>query len=144
VQVLKLGVFDFYFIIPSRWPHIRVAKDNMLSIGYNKFRDAIMALKTLTNFKRLAIIGVAVLSFLVAVKWDIRAEPSNPYTVTVAQNETQTATNGKKTPPPKSTETESKTDEEQESTAAKKKPLKDFQPSEKIEAEQAVDFPYDI
>jgi hypothetical protein len=34
--------------------------------------------------------------------------------------------------------------EEKESSGVTKKPLKDFQPSEKIEAEQAVDFPYDI
>jgi len=69
---------------------------------------------------------------------------SNPSRATVAQNETQTATNEEKTPPPISTEPESKTDDEKESSGVKKKPLKDFQPSEKIEAEQAVDFPYDI
>jgi hypothetical protein len=103
-----------------------------------------MVLKILTNFKRLAIIGVALLGLVVVVKWDIRADTSNPYTVTVAQNETQTATNEKKTTPPMSTEPESKTDEEQKSSGVEKKPLKNFQPSEKIEAEQAVDFPYDI
>ncbi len=150
-----------------------------------------MIVKTLAGFKKLAIIGVALLGFLVIVKWDVRADTyrsgfkisdqvqgqgagrsrkrsihgyvsiyrrpatqplglrwgfetiSNPSRVTVAQNETQTATDEKKTPSPMSTEPESKTDEEKESTAVKK-PLKDFQPSEKIEAEQAVDFPYDI
>jgi hypothetical protein len=69
---------------------------------------------------------------------------SNPSRVIVAQNETQTATNGKSASSPTSKEPESKTDEKKESTSVKKKPLKDFQPSERIEAEQAVDFPYDI
>ena len=129
-----------------------IAKDDMLSTGYKKFRDATMVVKTFAGFKKLAIIGVALLGFVVVVKWDARADTyrsgfettSNPSRVTVAQNETQTATNEKKTPSPMSTEPESKTDEEKESSGVKKKPLKDFQPSEKIEAEQAVDFPYDI
>jgi hypothetical protein len=103
-----------------------------------------MVVKTLAGFKKLAIIVVALLGFLIIVKWDARADSSNPYRVTVAQNETQTATNEKNGSPPVSKEPESKTDEEKESTDVKKKPLKDFQPSERIEAEQAVDFPYDI
>ena len=103
-----------------------------------------MAVKTLAGVKRLAIIGVALLGFLVIVNWAARAGTSNPYTVIVAQNETQTATNDKNAPSSESKEPESKTDEKKESSGVKKKPLKDFQPSEKIEAEQAVDFPYDI
>ena len=113
-----------------------------------------MAVKILAEFKRLAIIGVALLGFLVIVNWAARAgttnqaEPvwkqPNSYTVIVAQNETQTATNDKNAPSSESKKPESKTDEKKESTGVKKKPLKDFQPSEKIEAEQAVDFPYDI
>ena len=63
---------------------------------------------------------------------------------TIAQNETQKDSNEKKVPSPVSTEPESKTDEKKESTGVKEKPLKDFQPSERIEVEQAVDFPYDI
>ena len=69
---------------------------------------------------------------------------SNPSRVTVAQNETQTATNEKNAPSPISKESESKAEERKESTNVKKEPLKDFQPSERIEAEQTVDFPYDI
>jgi len=103
-----------------------------------------MVVKTFAGFKKLAIIGVALLGFVIVVKWEARADTSNPYRVTVAQNETQTATNEKKAPAPISTEPESKTDEKKESSGVKEKPLKDFQPSEKIEAEQAVDFPYDI
>jgi cytoskeletal protein RodZ len=103
-----------------------------------------MAVKTLAGVKRLAIIGVALLGFLVIVNWAARAGTSNPYTVIVAQNETQTSPKEKTVGSPESQESESKTDEKQESTGDKKKPLKDFHPSEKIEAEQAVDFPYDI
>jgi hypothetical protein len=104
----------------------------------------IMAVKTLAGIKRLAIIGAALLGFLVIVNWAARAGPSNPYTVIVAQSATQTATDEKNAAAPASKEPESKTDQKQESTGDKKKPLKDFHPSEKIEAEQAVDFPYDI
>ena len=103
-----------------------------------------MVVKKFTGYKKLAIIGAALLGFAVVVKWDTRADTSNPYPITVAQNETPTATSEKKTPSPVNTKPESKTDEEKESSGVTKKPLKDFQPSEKIEAEQAVDFPYDI
>ena len=103
-----------------------------------------MVVKTLAGLKRLAIIAFTMLGFLVIVKWDVQADSSNPYRVIVAQNETQTATNEKNTPSPKSKEPESKADERKESTSGEEKPLKDFQPSERIEAEQAVDFPYDI
>jgi hypothetical protein len=113
-----------------------------------------MAVKILTEFKRLAIFAVALLGFLVLTGWTARAgtanqaqpvwKQPNSYTVIVAQNETQTATNDKSTPSSESKEPESKTDEKKESSGVKKKPLKDFSPSEKIEAEQAVDFPYDI
>ena len=103
-----------------------------------------MAVKTSAEFKRLAIIGVALPGFLVIANLAARAETSNPHTVIVAQNETQTDTNEKNTPSPVSKEPESKTDEKKESTGVAAKPLKDFQPSENIEAEQAVDFPYDI
>ena len=103
-----------------------------------------MVLKTLAGFKRLAIIAFAMLGFLVIVKWHVQADTSNPYRVIVAQNETQTTTNEKNATSPTSKEPESKADEKKESTSVKEKPLKDFQPSERIEAEQAVDFPYDI
>ncbi|MGD9080771.1 MAG: hypothetical protein PVG96_15600 [Desulfobacterales bacterium] len=103
-----------------------------------------MVVKTLTGFKGLAIIAVVLLGFLVIAKWDVQADTSNPYRLIVAQNETQTATNEKNASAPASKEPESKADEKKESTSVKEKPLKDFQPSERIEAEQAVDFPYDI
>lgn len=103
-----------------------------------------MAAKKLAGLKMLVIICAVLLGFLVIAKWNAGADTSKSYKATVAQNETQPATDEKNAPAPTSKEPEAKTDEKKESTAAKKKPLKDFQPSEKIEAEQAVDFPYDI
>ena len=103
-----------------------------------------MVVKAIAGFEKLIVLAVALLSFLVVIKWDARADSSNSYRATVAQNETQTTTGEKSASPSQSKEPESKTDEEKESTGAGKKPLKDFQPSERIEAEQAVDFPYDI
>ena len=113
-----------------------------------------MTVKLLAAFKRPAIFGVALLGILVVAGGAARAgttnqagpvwKQPNSTTVIVAQNETQTATNDKSTPSSESKESESKTDEKKESSGVKKKPLKDFQPSERIEAEQAVDFPYDI
>jgi len=103
-----------------------------------------MVVKTLAGFKKLAIIGIVLLGFLVIAKWNARADTTNSYKATVAQNETQPATDEKNAPSSTSKEPESKTDEKKESTGVAAKPLKDFQPSEKIEAEQAVDFPYDI
>lgn len=41
-------------------------------------------------------------------------------------------------------EEETKTEKSKQDSGAKPKPLKSFVPSEKIEADQAVDFPYDI
>jgi hypothetical protein len=41
-------------------------------------------------------------------------------------------------------EEETKTGKSKQDSGAKPKPLKSFVPSEKIEADQAVDFPYDI
>jgi hypothetical protein len=103
-----------------------------------------MVVKTFAGFKRLVIVVFTLLGFLITANWDVPADASNPYRATVAQNETQTATNEKNASSPASKEPESKGDEKEESTSAKEKPLKDFKPSERIEAEQAVDFPYDI
>ena len=104
--------------------------------------------------KRLAIFVLALLFAMVSANRAAQAETLNPaapvwkwsdaYTMIVAQNETQTAPSDKGAPRSESKEAGSKTDNKKESSDAKKKPLKDFKPSERIEAEQAVDFPYDI
>jgi cytoskeletal protein RodZ len=103
-----------------------------------------MVVKTISGFKKLTVLAVALLGFLVVIKWDARADLSNSYRVTVAQNETQTTSGEKDTPAPEGEESEPSTEEKKESAGATEKPLKNFQPSERIEAEQAVDFPYDI
>lgn len=102
------------------------------------------AMKTLAGFKKQAIIALAILGFVMVAKWEARSMTSHLAALTVAQVETQKNSTAEKAPSPESTEPESKTGEEQRSTGAKERRLKDFQPSEKIEAEQAVDFPYDI
>ena len=103
-----------------------------------------MVAKTMAVLKKLTALGVILLGFLVVLEWEARADSSNPYRVTASQNKTRTTNGEKSTPSPEVEESESSTEEKKESTSAKKKPLKDFQPSERIEAEQAVDFPYDI
>ncbi|MGD9410405.1 MAG: hypothetical protein PVJ54_01045 [Desulfobacterales bacterium] len=104
-----------------------------------------MAFKTFTNFKMLTIISVALLSFIAGINWAAGVDSlSDQDTPIIAQNEIQTATDEKNAPSTESKEPEIKTGQGQDSTAAKKRPLEDFKPSEQIEAEQAVDFPYDI
>ena len=97
---------------------------------------------------------MALLGFMVSMNRAAQAQTLNPaapvwkwsdaYSMIVAQNETQPATRDRGAPTPESKETESKTDNKKESSDANKKLLKDFKPSERIEAEQVVDFPYDI
>ena len=103
-----------------------------------------MVAKTMAVLKKLTVLGFTLLGFLIVLEWEARAVSSNPYRVTVAQNETQKTAGEKNTSSPKGKESESNTDEKKKSTGVKEKPLKDFKPSERIEAEQAVDFPYDI
>jgi predicted cobalt transporter CbtA len=103
-----------------------------------------MIMKTVEGIKKQAIITAVLLGFVFVALSDGWSIPSNLDTLTIAQAETQTNSNDAKAPSPAGTETKSKPDEEKESTGTKERPLKDFQPSEKIEAEQAVDFPYDI
>lgn len=108
-----------------------------------------MALKIYTAYKKLAIIAIALLGFWVIENWAARAGISNQQisdqkSVMVAQSETRT-TNLKKTAlSPEGNASESKIQEEGKTTRAKEQPIRDFRPSEKIEAGQGVDFPYDI
>ena len=69
--------------------------------------------------------------------------------IALAQLEKETKTEKEKTessPEPDAwdSEKETKTEKSKQESGAKPKPLKSFVPSEKIEADQAVDFPYDI
>jgi len=113
-----------------------------------------MDLKLFTGIKKLAIITVAVSGFGFIANWTVPARPSyqtlpdqkqsKQHRVVVAQNETRTTTKEETAPSSESSASESKTQEKKESAGDQEKPLKDFRPSERIEAEQAVDFPYDI
>ena len=68
----------------------------------------------------------------------------NTETIRVAQNETQDAANDESSTSSEKEADKSSSDEKKAPSGIKERPLKDFKPSEKIEAEQAVDFPYDI
>ena len=103
-----------------------------------------MVRKISAAFRKLALIAVAVLGLMAVVNWTVRAGISHSYAILIAQSEEQTASDEKNPPSTGDKEPESGTDKNKESDDAKEKPLKKFQPSEKIEAEQAVDFPYDI
>lgn len=113
-----------------------------------------MALKIFRGIKKLATTIVIILGFLVIVNWAVQAglsyqplsdqKKSKQYPVMVAQSETRPTTKEKTAPSSGSSASESKTQEKEESDEAQEKPLKEFRPSERIEAEQAVDFPYDI
>lgn len=113
-----------------------------------------MIFKISTGFKKFIIITVAILGLVLADNRPACAGASNDRApnegkqrsnaMIVGQSETRTSAPETNSPTSESSEPESRTQEEQNAAAAKKKPLKDFQPTEKIEADQAVDFPYDI
>jgi len=101
-------------------------------------------MKPVVYFKRMALIGAALLGFLCTANGAARTGPLHSHAMVVAQNETQTTAGDNNATAPENNKPESETDEKKAPAGADKKPSKDFQPSEKIEAEQAVDFPYDI
>ena len=113
----------------------------MLSI----FQEEMMTAKTSATFgKRLmtavTLLGISLIFNTALAQSMNQAQPvgSQPNTgiTSVAQNETQNADDDENSSSSKKEAAESSSDE--------KRPLKDFRPSEQIEAEQAVDFPYDI
>jgi hypothetical protein len=67
-----------------------------------------------------------------------------PAAVMIAQNATQPPASHEPATSTEDQKTESSTAEKKEAEKPSKTPLKNFRPSEQIEAEQAVDFPYDI
>ena len=113
-----------------------------------------MNLKIFTGLKKLAIIAVAISGFGFIANWDVPVGPlyqtlpdqkePKQHRVVVAQSETQKTPKEETAPSSESSASESKTQEKEESAGAQEKPPKAFRPSERIEAEQAVDFPYDI
>ncbi len=108
-----------------------------------------MKVQKFSRFKRLAIVTVTLAIFWGGARWIVPAEAADqkhnaPGDVIVAQNAAQTSTGQEEAPLPQSQKSESKTDKKNESAGPEKKPLREFRPTEQIEAEQAVDFPYDI
>jgi hypothetical protein len=112
-----------------------------------------MIVKTFAAFKKRLVIAVTLLGIPLTFNFTLAestppsqpaGDRSNTAISSFAQNETQNATNDKKAASSEKETVESGSDEKKESGGVKKSPLKDFQPSEKIEADQAVDFPYDI
>jgi hypothetical protein len=107
-----------------------------------------------TAFKTFVIITAALTGLVLAVNRPAGAGASNaavlhdekqPSQAMVAgQSPPRSATPETSPPGSESTPAESQTREKQNSAAAKEKPLEEFQPSEKIDADQGVDFPYDI
>jgi hypothetical protein len=100
--------------------------------------------KALAGFKKQTFVAVATAAFIVVAISAAWSMTSRLDTLSLAQADTQTKNNDEKASPPEDTESKSKTDENQTSSGVKERSLKDFRPSEQIEAEQAVDFPYDI
>ena len=113
-----------------------------------------MTFKIYAWLKKLRIIIVAISGFGVIPNWTASAglsyqmfsdqKQAQQHRMVVAQNETRTTTKEKTAPSSESSASEPKTQEKKESAEDQEKLLKDFRPSERIEAEQAVDFPYDI
>ena len=113
-----------------------------------------MTFKIYAGLKKLSIIIVAISGFGVSPNWAAAEGPSyqmlpdqkqsRQQRMLVAQSETRTTTEEKTAPSSEGSASEPKTEEKKESSGTQEKPLKEFRPSERIEAEQAVDFPYDI
>ena len=102
-----------------------------------------MIFRISTRFGKLTMIMVAFLGLLLAGERIACADASNAGVPNGAsQSEASSAETNSGTS--ESIESEPQRQEEQHPAATEKKPLKDFQPTEKIEADQAVDFPYDI
>ena len=106
------------------------------------------------GFKRLmfiilALAGMGVVTNAIVANDAVDAirlvqKPITLAAVIIAQSATETSEPQEKTSSSESQPSESKVEEKKESSAPPKKTLKKFRPSERIEAEQAVDFPYDI
>jgi cytoskeletal protein RodZ len=99
-------------------------------------------------------LAVGLIGFVVVGNWVAHAgtlnqamrnpKPENPTAVVVAQNETKTSGEEKTTRSSDHNAPESKNQTKEKSTTTTQKQPKVFRPSETIEADQAVDFPYDI
>jgi hypothetical protein len=106
------------------------------------------------GLKKFAVITFVLMGFMLSGHRPVCAgAPNNqvphkgkqvPNALIADQSQAPTSTPPTNSRTSDSRESESRTQETEAPTATEKKPLKDFQPTEKIEADQAVDFPYDI
>jgi hypothetical protein len=113
-----------------------------------------MISKLSAGLKKFAVISFVLMGFMLSGHRSVCAgAPNNqmpnkgkqvPKALIAEQSQTPTSTPPTNSRTSDSRESESRTQETEAPAATEKKPLKDFQPSEKIEADQAVDFPYDI
>ena len=113
-----------------------------------------MIFKIATGFKNFTVITAILMGFVLINGRPVCAgAPSDavpdkgkqhPNAMLVGQSQTPASTPQKNSQASESRDSESRSQEAQNSGAAEKKPLKEFKPTEKIEADQAVDFPYDI
>jgi hypothetical protein len=119
---------------------------------YNEARD--MIFKISTGFKKFTVITAILMGFVLMGSRPVCAGApndqvpnngkQNPNAMIVGQSQTPASTPQTNSQASESRDSEPRSQEAQNSEATEKKPLKNFQPTEKIEADQAVDFPYDI
>ena len=107
-----------------------------------------------SRLKMIVIVTFVLAGFGVTANWVVTAHAADqirfdqnqkaPAAMTFAQSATQTPTPQETETSSESQEPESNIEQKKETAEPKEKPLRNFRPSEQIEAEQAVDFPYDI
>jgi len=113
-----------------------------------------MISKLSAGFKKFAVITFVLTGFMLSGHRPVCAGATNdpvpnkgkqvPTALIAEQSQTPTSTPPTNSRPSDSRESESRAQETEAPAATEKKPLKEFKPTEKIEADQAVDFPYDI
>jgi hypothetical protein len=113
-----------------------------------------MSTQTFLRFKRLTIATLAMAGFGMVAVWGVPADAADqvlsdqkqkaPAALIIALSAAQKPDPQETGTLPEGQKSESQKDEKGEAAAPRQKSLRDFTPSEQIEAEQAVDFPYDI
>jgi hypothetical protein len=113
-----------------------------------------MIFKLSAGLKKFAVITFVLMGFVLSGHRPVCAgAPTDhvpntgkqvPNAVIAGQSQTPASTAPPNSQASEGRESESQNQEGQNSGEAAKKPLKEFKPTEKIEADQAVDFPYDI
>lgn len=113
-----------------------------------------MIFKLSKGFKKVTIITFVLMGFILSNNRPVCAVAPNdqavssrkqaPNGVIAGQSQTPASSPQTNSQASESRESESQSQQEQNSGTAAKKPLQEFKPTEQIEVDQAVDFPYDI